>query len=129
MKKVNTTVKKETVFVAIISTILSMLLQSVFLIAGKWDYTVLLGNLYGLIATVGNFLLLGITVQSSVEKNAEDAKKSIKLSQSLRMLMLFVLAAIGYLLFRKNIWAVIAVVVPYLFPRIAVTLRPIFKKY
>ncbi len=129
MKKVNTTVKKETAFIALISTILSMFLQAVFLIAGKWDYTVLLGNLYGLIATVGNFLLLGLTVQSSVEKNPDDAKKSIKLSQSLRLLMMFILAAVGYLIFRKNIWAVIAVIIPYLFPRIAVALRPIFKKY
>jgi len=129
MKKINPTVKKETVYIAIVSTILSMLLQAVFLIIGKWHFTILLGNIYGLFITVGNFLLLGLTVQSSVEKSPDDAKKPIKLSQSLRLLMMFVFAAIGYLIFRKNILAILAVIIPYLFPRIAIILRPVFKKY
>ncbi len=125
MKKLDPVVKSETIYIASISFILSLLLQSIFLIIGKWDYTILLGNIYGLIVTVGNFLLLGITVQNAVKKDPEDAKKQIKASQSLRLLLLFVCAIIGYII---PIFNILAVIIPYLFPRIAVSLRPLFKK-
>ena len=125
MRKIDSVVKKETLYIASVSAILSLLLQSVFLIIGKWDYTVLLGNIYGLFVTVGNFFLMGLNIQSSLEKDPEDAKKQIKASQSLRLLMLFVLAIIGYII---PIFNILSVIIPYLFPRFAITLRPLFKK-
>ena len=74
MKKIDPTVLKETGYIATMVMIFSLLLQSVFLIIGKWDYTVLLGNALGFVAAVGNFLLLGITVQNAVLKEEKDAK-------------------------------------------------------
>ncbi len=126
MKKIDSVVIKETMYIASVSFVLSLLLQSVFLILGKWDYTVLLGNIYGLLVCVGNFFLMGITVQSSLQKDKDEAKKQIKASQSFRLLMLFVLAIIGYII---PIFNILTVIIPYLFPRIAITLRPLFKKY
>ncbi len=125
MKKIDTAVKTETIYIASVSAILSLLMQSVFLIIGKWDYTVLLGNIYGWLATVGNFLLMGLNIQSSLEKDPDDAKKQIKASQSLRLLMLFVCAIIGYII---PVFNIISVIIPYLFPRFAIALRPLFKK-
>ena len=125
MKKIDPVVKKETLYIATVSTILSLLLQSVFLIIGKWNYTLLLGNVYGLLVSVGNFLLMGINIQSSLEKDPEDAKKQIKASQSLRLLLMFVFAIIGYII---PIFSIYGVIIPYLFPRFAISLRPIFKK-
>lgn len=125
VKKLDPVVKNETIYIASVSLILSLFLQSVFLIIGKWDYTVLLGNIYGVAVTVANFLLMGITVQNAVEKDPEDAKKQIKASQSLRLLLLFVLASIGYII---PVFNILSVIIPYLFPRIAISLRPIFKK-
>lgn len=125
MKKIDPVVKSETIYIATVSAILSLLLQSVFLIIGKWDYTVLLGNIFGLLVTVGNFLLLGITVQNAIEKDPDDAKKQIKASQSLRLLLLFVCAIIGYII---PIFNILGVIIPYLFPRFAISLRPLFKK-
>ncbi|MBR6533206.1 MAG: hypothetical protein IKT44_02120 [Clostridia bacterium] len=125
MKKIDPVVKNETLYIATVSAILSLLLQSVFLIIGKWDYTVLLGNIYGLAVTVGNFLLLGVTVQNAVEKDPDDAKKQIKASQSLRLLLLFVCAIIGYII---PIFNTVSVLIPYIFPSFAITLRPLFKK-
>lgn len=125
MKKIDAVVKKETLYILYVSAILSLFIQSVFLIAGKWDHTVLLGNIYGLFAAVGNFFFMGYNVQLSLEKNPDDAKKQIKLSQSLRLLAMFVLAVIAYLIPLINI---IAAIIPYLFPRIAISLRPLFKK-
>lgn len=125
MKKIDPTVLKETGYIAIFTFILSMLMQSVFLIISKWDYTVLLGNLLGYLASVGNFFLLGLTVQSAVEKEEKDAKNLMKLSSTLRLLMMFVVAITGYVIPAFN---VIAMIIPYLFPRIALAVRPAFLK-
>lgn len=125
MKRIDKTVLRETYFIASVTFMFSLAMQFIFFGVGRWDYTVLLGNVLGYSAAVGNFLLMGITVQSSLEKNEDDAKTSIKVSQSLRLLMLFVVAVIGYLV---PVFNIIAVVIPYLFPRIAIALRPILRK-
>ncbi len=128
MKKIDKVIKQETLYIFYVSAIFSVLMQSVFLIIEKWHYMMLLSNIYGLTAAVVNFLLMGIAVQSALQKEPDDAKKQIKLSQSLRLLMLFVLAAIAYLIFRSNTYAVLTAIIPYLFPRFAIALRPLFKK-
>lgn len=125
MKKIDPTVIKETGYIAAMVFIFSLLLQSVFLIIGKWDYTVLTGNLLGFAAAVGNFFLMGLSVQSSLGKEEKDAKNLMKISQSLRLLLVFVIALIGYLV---PVFNTIAVLIPLLFPRIAVALRPAFMK-
>lgn len=43
--KIDATVRRETIYIAVWVGILSLLMEAVFLIIGKWDYTVLLGNL------------------------------------------------------------------------------------
>ena len=125
MLKLNDTVKKETVYIATWVLILSAVMESVFLCLGKWDYTVLLGNLLGGLAGVLNFLLLGITVQKAVTKDEKDAKTFMKGSQSLRTFMLFVIAAIGALLNIFNTWSTL---IPLLFPRIAIAISPLIRK-
>ena len=125
MQKIDKTVLKETLYVLTVSFILSLLMQSVFLVTMYWDYKVVLGNVLGLIASAGNFLLMGISVQKALEKDEKGAKSTIKLSQSLRLIMLLVIAIIGYAV---PVFNLLAVVIPYLFPRIAIALRPLFKK-
>ncbi len=125
MKKIDRTVLKETSFVLIFILIFSVLMQSVYLIIGKWNYTVLLGNLLGAVAAGGNFLLMGLTVQSALGNEVKDAKNKMKLSQSLRLLMMFVVALVGYLV---PVFDIVAVVIPFVFPRIAVALRYFFIK-
>ncbi len=125
MKKIDPTILKETCYIAAFVFIFSLAMQSVFLIIGKWDYTVLLGNILGFVAAVGNFFLMGLSVQSSLGKEEKDAKNTMKLSQSLRLLLLFVIALIGYLV---PVFNTLSVLLPFLFPRIAVALRPLFMK-
>ena len=125
MKKIDKTVLQETYYIASFVFIFSLLMQSVFLVSGHWDIKVLFGNILGFAAAVGNFLLLGITVQSAITKEEKDAKALIKLSQSLRLIMMFAVALIGYLV---PIFNIIAVILPFLFPRIAIALRPVFMK-
>ena len=74
--KVDKTVKKETLYIAALSGVLSLLMQAVFLVIGQWHFSVFLGNLWGYAAAVGNFFLMGLTVQKAVLKDEEEAKKT-----------------------------------------------------
>ncbi len=122
--KVDRTVKRETAYICSFVVILSLILESVFLIAGIWDYKVLLGNLFsGTFATL-NFFLLGLTVQKAVTREEKKASELMNFSKRMRMLMLFAVALIGVLLPCFN---VITALVPLFFPRIAIIFRPFFK--
>ena len=125
MKKVSLAVKKETLYIAVWVTFLSALLQSCFLITASWDISVLLGNILSGGVSVLNFFLMGLTVQKAVEKDEKDAKNTIKTSQSLRMLMIFVFAAVCVALPWFNTWSIL---IPLLFPRVAIMFRPLFDK-
>ncbi|MGI6279991.1 MAG: ATP synthase subunit I [Acutalibacteraceae bacterium] len=125
MKKVDSTVIKETKYIAYFTFILSLLMQSFFLVISQWDYTVLLGNILGFAAAVGNFFLLGITVQHALLRDEKGAKLLIRFSQALRMLFLVLIALIAYL---APMFHVLAVIIPYLFPRIAIAFRPFIIK-
>ncbi len=125
MKKLDPVVIKETVYIAVVSFIFSVIMQSVFLIAGKWDYTVLTGNILGYSAIIINFLVMGIGVQNAVNKDEKDAKALMKISQTFRLLFMLIIAIIGRVV---PVFNLIAVVIPFLFPRIAVAIRPVFIK-
>lgn len=125
MKKIDPIVLKETKFIALWVILFSAILQSVFLIIGKWDYTVLLGNLLSGTVAVLNFLLMGLTVQKAVLLEEKDAKNTVRASQALRNIFLFIIAGVGVLLPCFSPWTVI---IPLLFPRIAIFMRPLFNK-
>ncbi len=125
MKKIDATVVKETKYIAVWMLIFSAVMQAVFLIIGKWNYTVLLGNLLSGTVSVLNFLLMGLTVQKAIKQDVKDAKSSMRFSQLYRTLILLVVAILGAVLPCFNLWAV---VIPFLFPRIAIALRPAFDK-
>lgn len=118
--KVDKTVRQETINIIVGSIILSMLMQAVFLIIGKWDYKVLLGNLLGVFGTVLNFFLMGLTIQSAILVEESEAKKKIRTSQTLRTQMLFIVTIIGAVFSCFNI---VAVVIPLFFPRLIVMFR------
>ena len=125
MKKIDATVLKETKYILFWALILSALMQAVFLIIRQWDYTVLLGNLLSGGSAVLNFFLLGLTVQNALGKEAQEAKKTMKLSQTYRFLFLAVVVIVGVVVDCFNTWAVI---IPLFFPRIAIAFRPLFDK-
>ena len=124
-KKVDPTVKAETRYIALVVLILLALMEAVFLIIGKWDYTVLLGGLYGAAIAVGNFFLMGLTVQKCLTLEPDEAKKRMKLSQQGRLMLMLVLCMIGAALPCFN---TMALLVPQFFPRIGVTIRGLTMK-
>ncbi len=123
--KLDKTIYKETAYIAIWTLIFSVLMNAVFLVVKKWDLTVLWGNLLSFASGVLNFFLLGVTVQKALNFEEKKAKNAMKLSQSLRLLMTFVIAVVGVVLKCFN---TVAVLVPLIFPRIAIAMRPMFDK-
>ena len=120
LNKVDPTVRKETGFIAGVVLVGSLAMEAVYLLLGAWTLPVLLGNLLGAALAVGNFLLMGLTIQKALGKSEEDAKKLMKLSQQLRMLMLLVGCVLGSAL---ACFDLVATLIPLLFPRIAVMIR------
>ena len=123
--KIDAVVISETAYIAAWVAIFSTIMEAVFLVIGIWDYTVLLGNLLSACATVLNFFLMGMTVQNALGKDEKDAKQTMKASQGMRSLMLFIVALLGILLDCFNTWAVF---IPFFFPRLAVSIRPLLRK-
>ena len=126
MKKIDKTVLKETKFIGAWVLIFSALMQAVFLIIGKWDYTVLLGNLLSGFAGIFSFFLLGLSIIKAVSSgDPAYAKKLMRASQALRTFFMFVVALLGALLPCFNIFAT---VIPILFPRLALLIRSFMVK-
>lgn len=125
MKKPGKIVTKETLYISIFEIIFSIVLQIVFILTNHWDYTVILGNILSAFLAVGNFFFMGVALEKAVSESEKRARAIAKTSQTIRQLVLFVVAALGVVLPYFNNWAVL---VPLFFPRIAISLRPLFGK-
>ena len=125
MKQVDRTVLRETGFVAAVTGAGCVLLHAGFLIAGRWSPGVLWGSLLGAAAAVGNFFLMGLTIQCALDRDEKGARDLSRLSWTLRMVMLAGVLALGIGLPAFN---TLACILPLLFPRIAVFLRQRFLK-
>ncbi len=125
--KIDKTVIKETKYITTFVAVFSVLMQAVFLIIARWNYTVLLGNVWGAAIAVGNFFVMGLFVQKAVMQNEQDARQTVKASQRLRLAAIFILSVIGIIIFKQTPTRV-AVLIPLIFPRFAVMLRPFIKK-
>ncbi len=125
MNKNGSVVIRESMYIAVWVILLSCLMEAIFLIIGAWDYRVLLGNLLSAAAAILNFYLMGISVEKAVLKEEKDASNFMRLSQTLRMMMLFAVVAVGLLLPYFNI---VSLLIPLFFPRIAIVFRPFFTK-
>lgn len=123
--KIDPTVRRESRRIALAVLILSALMEAVFLILGRWDYTVLLGNLLGGGAAVLNFFLMGLTIQHAMTLEESEMRARVKLSQTARMMMLMLVGVLGIVL---PCFHAVAVVVPFLFPRIAIFVRGLINR-
>ena len=120
---VDPTVKKETRLIAAWTAGLTVLMESIFLILRQWDLRVLFGGMLGAFFAVLNFFLMGLGIQKALTQEAGDAKNLMKLSQSLRLLMLGLVLVLAFSVPAFN---PLAAVIPLFFPRIAILLRPLY---
>ena len=123
MGKINKTVLRETKYIAFTVIILSIFMQLIFIGLEKWDITVLLGNLLSGIISILNFLLMGLTIQKVVSSKDGNTRNVIRLSESLRTLMVLLAMIFGVVFPCFN---TVTALVPLFFPRIAIIFRPLF---
>lgn len=125
LDRIDPNVKRTTGFIALCVIVLSLLMQAVYLIVRAWNPTVLWGNLFGAAVAVLNFFLMGLTVQHSLTMSPEDAKRFMRVSQSLRMVMMLALCAVAAAIPSVDL---LAMVLSLLFPRIGTMLWPLIEK-
>lgn len=121
MAKTDPVIQKEVNYVALWVLAACLLTQGVCLVAGWWSLPVMLGSLLGGVTAVGNFFLMCRMVQKAVSQDKKQAANTVKLSQSLRLMMqglMLVLAAVLPTVF--NIWTA---AIPLLIPTIAIRIR------
>lgn len=123
--KIDSTVKRETMYIALSAIILSFLMELIFIVIGQWSFKVLLGNILGAGVAVLNFFLMGLTVQNAVLLEEKEARDKMKLSMTLRSFLLMMTAALGVLV---PVFNAPATIIPLFFVRIAIALRPVFIK-
>ena len=119
--KIDPTVKKETLYVCLVTLILSVLMQAVFLVIGRWEISVLFGNLLGAGTGIINFFLMGLGIQKAVSSDEKKAREIMRGSHSLRFALMIVLLAVA-LIFR-DYFDIIATLASLLFATMAVYLR------
>lgn len=119
--QIDPTIKRDTKYIALVVVILTALMESFFLIIGKWDVTVLLGGLLGAGTAILNFFMMGMSVQKAVAKEKKEASGVMKASHSLRMVMLVAICAIAALL--PGVFNLVATMVPLLFPSVGARLH------
>ena len=125
MKGIDPTVKRETLYIAAWTLLLTLLTEAVYLLLRRWDLTVLFGNLLGAAAAILNFFLMGLTVQKAVGREEKDAANLMRLSQAGRLLLLVLVGLAAALI---PIFDLIATLIPLFFPRLAVAARPLFDR-
>lgn len=117
-------VVRETRHIALGTLILSAVMLAVFALTGNFSLSALLGALYGSAVAVGNFFLLGMTVQKIAESAGGDDPDQVKLaklrmrrSYTLRLLLEAGLLILAIAALHLN-W--IACFCPLVFPRLTI---------
>ena len=126
--KIEPAVKLESKRIAIGVLAMSVIMEIVFVVLGRFDYTVLLGNLLGGGWAILNFFLMALAVQKSVKKELpQEAKLVLQNSDTKRLLFSVAILLIGIKVEYFN-W--ISVVIPLIFPRITIAIikLPIFQR-
>ena len=126
--KIEPAVKLESKRIAIGVLAMSVIMEIVFVVLGRFDYTVLLVNLLGVGWAILNFFLMALAVQKSVKKELpQEAKLVLQNSYTKRLLFSVAILLIGIKVEYFN-W--ISVVIPLIFPRITIAIikLPIFQR-
>ena len=122
-------VLKETALIAIGEVVCVALLCGVYGILGKFDLSVLLGGLVGLLVATGNFFALAVVATLAADKaEAGDPATGQKLMRSSYPIRLLVMAGVLILCAKSGFFDVIALAVPLLFVRPILTIAEFFRK-
>lgn len=122
-------VLKETAIIAVGEMICVAIMCVVYGLLGKFQLSVLLGGLMGLVLATGNFFFMAVAATLAADKaesqDVEGGKKLMKSSYPIRML---VMAAVLILCAKSGVFDVLALVLPLAFVRPILIVAEFFKK-
>ena len=122
-------VLKETAVIAIGEAICVVLMCLIYALIGKFNASVLLGGMVGILLATGNFFFLAVIATLAADKaEAQDVAGGQKLMRSSYPIRLLVLAGVLILCAKSGAFDVIALVVPLLFVRPILTVKEFFRK-
>ena len=122
-------VLKETALIAIGEAICVALMCLVYVLIGKFQLSVLLGGLIGLLVATGNFFALAVVATLAADKaEAGDPTTGQKLMRSSYPIRLLVMAGVLILCAKSGVFDVIALVLPLIFVRPILTVAEFFRK-
>ena len=120
---------KETAVIAVGEAICVALMCLIYALIGKFNASVLLGGLVGLLLATGNFFFLAVIATLAADRaEAQDVVGGQKLMKSSYPIRLLVLAGLLVLCAWSGVFDVIALVLPLAFVRPILTIAEFFKK-
>ncbi len=125
MKKLDSTVKSETLRILVGTAGIGLLAQLVFILIGQWSLPVLLGSVLGGGWAVLNFLLMGITLQNTLGMPEQQARNKMKSSYSLRTGLTLAVLVVSILV---PCFSWISAVVGIFSPRVTIAILSAFRK-
>ena len=120
---------KETAVIAAGELLCVALMYGVYALIGKFQLSMLLGGVVGLLVATGNFFALAVVATLASDKaEAGDPLSGQKLMKSSYPIRLLVMAGVLILCAKSGIFDVIALVLPLLFVRPILTVAEFFRK-
>ena len=95
-------------------------MEAVYLVIGKWGLPVLFGNLLGGTVGILNFFLMGLGLQSALNKDEKGAKATVSFSHTMRFLLIAAVIVVSVLV--DSIW-IVPTVLSLFFPSVGVYLK------
>lgn len=122
-------VLKETALIAVGEGLCVAIMCLVYALIGKFQLSVLLGGLIGMLVATGNFFALAVVATLASDKaEAGDPVSGQKLMKSSYPIRLLVMAGVLILCAKSGVFDVLALVLPLLFVRPILTIAEFFKK-
>lgn len=117
---------KEVGKMAIGLIIMCVITAAMFLVLGYFSYQVIFGLCLGYLVCMLNYSFLAYCVGKAVDKDVNKAKAYISGTYGLRMILIAVTIIVA--IRNPKYFNYIATAIPFLFPRIIITLTNMFKK-
>ena len=122
-------VLKETAVITIGEVICVALMCLVYALIGKWDVSVLLGGVVGLLVATGNFFFLAVIATLAADRaEKQDVAGGQKLMRSSYPIRLLAMAVVLILCAKSGLFDLIALVLPLVFVRPILAIAEFFKK-
>ena len=122
-------VLRETGIIAIGECVGVGAMWGIFALLGLFDRSVLLGGIVGAVMSVLNFFFMALAADLAADKavnqDVKGGKNLMRSSQSMRMIMIFVVL---YAFYKSGLCNALAMVIPFVMVRPTITVAEFFRK-